>query len=58
MADNEIKNGISPLKWLIKCASPRFLSLAVLTLVSVAVSVISVYFCTVLERCYRRGNKC
>lgn len=44
MADNEIKNGISPLKWLIKCASPRFLSLAVLTLVSVAVSVISVYF--------------
>ncbi len=44
MADNERKNGVSPLKWLAKCASPRFLSLAVLTLVSVAVSVISVYF--------------
>lgn len=44
MADNERKNGVSPLKWLAKCASPRLLSLAVLTLVSVAVSVISVYF--------------
>lgn len=44
MADNIRKNNASPFKWLVKCASQRFLSLAVLTLVSVAVSVISVCF--------------
>ncbi len=44
MNSSEKKNSTSAIKWIAKCASPHFLYLAVLTLVSVAVSVMAVYF--------------
>ena len=50
MKSNSGKKGISPQKWIAKCASAHLVNLIVLTLVSVAVSVISVYFALCSKR--------